>query len=144
MNEKTFNLLIVAAIVFLILRGGDPNPPGPEPKPPTPDVDPAPFPSTGLSVLIVEETADRRELPLSQLSVLTSVLLREKVTQLGGEIRVWDKDIEAEYEASKWREAMRKPRDSLPWIYIANGDKGFSGELPETLEKTIQLVEKYK
>lgn len=139
---KTLALLLV--LIFLCQKGGDPNPPGPEPKPPIPDVDPAPFPSTGLSVLIVEETEDRGKLPYKQLSVLTSTILRDRVNQLGGEFRVWDQNVDAQFEAEKWREALSKPRDSLPWIYIANGDKGFSGELPEALEDAIKLIEKYK
>lgn len=131
------NLLIIVAILFFA-RGGDQPSPGP---PPVPDVEPAPFPSDGLSVLIVEETEQRGQLPSSQLSVLTSVILREKVKQIGGEILVLDQNADIQFLADKWKEAMRKPRDSLPWILIANGESGHSGPLPKTLEETIKLVE---
>jgi len=136
-NEKTLNLLVLALVVFLVLRGSDS-------EPIVDPIDPPPFPSADLSVLIVEESSQRAALPYKQLSVLTSLQIRDYVTESGGEIRVWDKDVDAEYEAEKWRDALSKPRDSLPWIYIANGDKGYSGPLPKDVDKTKELIGKYK
>ena len=132
---------ILLFLIFAALRGGDSPSPGPSP---VPDVEPAPFPSSDLAVLVVEETEQRHQLPPSQLNVLTSGILRDYVEESGGEIRVWDQNVDSQYAPEKWREALRKPRDGLPWIYIANGDKGHSGPLPETVEETKYLISKYK
>jgi len=134
------NFAVIVLLVFVLLRGGDPSP-GPGP---VPDVDPAPFPSDGLAVLIVYESADKGTYPPSQLNVIDSTTLRKFVKDAGGEIRLFDKDIDAQYEAEKWREALAKPRDSLPWILISHGGKGYSGALPETVDATKELIQKYK
>lgn len=148
-NDQSILPLILMFIVMLGMRSCDtPTPePGPDPQPdpqPTPDVDPAPFPSDGLSVLIVEETSKRNQLPSSQLSILMSTQVRDFVEGSGGEIRVLDKDVDAQYAAEKWRLALRKPRDSLPWILISNRETGYSGPLPQTIEDTTELIGKYK
>lgn len=139
-------LILACVLIWLATRGGvtpEPVPPGPTPGP-TPVVDEAPFPADRLSVLMVEDFNKRFDLPSSQIDLLNSMILRDRVRQMGGEIRSFDKDINAQHEAQKWRDGLAKPRDSLPWILIANGRRGYSGPLPKTVDEAIQLIERFK
>jgi hypothetical protein len=145
-NREWLSILILIAILVLSGRG-DVVPPEPEPTPepvPIVVVDDAPFPSDALAVLIVEETIDRSALPADQVNVFTSVLIRQKVAELGGEIRVWDQHVDASHDDEKWRLALLRPRESLPWIMIAHGKQGHMGPLPGTVDETIALIEKFK
>lgn len=111
--------------------------------PPVPDVDP-PIPTAEFRVLILEETADRSKLPLSQLSVITSAPLRTWLKENGVKWRVWDQNIDAANEDAAWQAALKLPHGPLPWIHVSNGTTGFSGPLPLTVEETKTLIGKYK
>lgn len=134
--------LLVLGLLCLVLSCRQEEPPRPETVPV--QVDRAPFPSQGLTVLIVEDVQSRRNLPLSQLSILTSVALREKLQQLQADYRIWDDNVERPETEPKFYQAYQLKRDSLPWIYISNGKRGYSGPLPATLAETLQLIEKYR
>ena len=114
--------------------------------PPPPDVDPVdpPLPTTGLHVLILEETGDRNKLKPAQLSILTSTVVRQWFTDNHAEWRIWDKDVDAQFEPQVWKDALKLERGSLPWIIVANGKTGYSGPLPATVDETITLLNKYK
>lgn len=111
--------------------------------PPDPDVDP-PIPVTGLHVLILEETGDRNKLKPGQLAILTSTVLRQWFTDNNADWRIWDKDVDAQFEPQVWKDALKLERGPLPWIIVANGKTGYSGPLPQTVEETILLLNKYK
>lgn len=113
-------------------------------------VNPPPIEAEGLRVLIVEETADRHKLPTSQLAVLTSAKLSEwlddNCVKHDGhpEWRRWDKDTDISHERSLWQSAFEEERAELPWLYVSNGQTGYSGPLPQTLDETFEILEKYK
>lgn len=126
---------------------GKPSPPSPEPSPvPTPDT--APIPVAGFRVLIIEEEKDRIKLPPAQVAVLLSGRVQEYLDSkcvLGPdnktrEWRIFDKDIAAR---GLWLDAMKRPRQSLPWIIISDGKTGYEGPLPQNVEATLQLLKKY-
>lgn len=142
--------LILAAvlIVFAIGRSHvptvDPNPV--DPKPPVVVVEPdtSPFKSEGLTVLIVEDTSKRREIPASQISIFTSSKLDKRLSEFGADFRVWDVTEGGEQDKEVFRLAAKVPRVTVPWIVIAHGKKGFSGPLPSTVDGVIALVDQYK
>lgn len=128
--------------------------PQPPPTPVDPDVDPEPVdppvPKTGqLKVLIVEETGSRGELPSSQISVFTSLDIRDyvkKACSKTGEqpdFRVYDKDVSVATEPEWIKKAFSEQRQGLPWILISNGTTGFSGPLPKDVSETLSLLKKY-
>lgn len=116
-----------------------PNPP-PVPPPST-----APFPADKLSVMILEETSERRNLPLSQLILLQSTTFRTELAAIGAEWRIWDDDVDARNESSKWQAALSAwPGEKLPWLLVSNGRSGFSGSLPLTEEETLSIIRRFK
>lgn len=122
-----------------------PAPPAPEPAPEPPVVDVTPAPSGPLCVLIVEETADRRKLPASQVRIFTSTKVQGWLRQNApNRWRIWDKDVDLSKAPAEFREAMKVPRESLPWIVISNGADAFSGPLPKTEADTLKLLEGFK
>lgn len=130
-----------------------PSPPDPGPKPdPTPPA-PAPIPTAGLRVLIVEETANRGQLPPGQADVMFArgpgslwEFMRAKGAKDAAgnpELRVFDKDRNLSADPPHWQEAMKRPRTSLPWLLVSNGKAGYEGPLPRTTEEVLAIVRKY-
>lgn len=111
------------------------------PQPPVPNV--APIPEPGLNVLIIEETADRLELPAGQRDIITATDWRTKWQAKGGEIRVRDPSDPQPNDLAKWNTAMSRPRSGLPWVIISNGQTGYEGPLPESLTEWEALLAKY-
>ncbi|MGD9635706.1 MAG: hypothetical protein AB7G28_26350 [Pirellulales bacterium] len=112
---------------------------------PTPDK-----PGKGLVVLIVEETAERAKLPQPQLNILTSDKVRDyldehcaKDTEGHPLWRILDDDAPGDNLPKPLRDALAKPRDSVPWIGISNGRKGSAGALPADVDATLTLLKKY-
>lgn len=143
-------------LVFqLIDLGHGPQPPPDVDPQPDPDVDPdeppAPIPQAGLRALIIEETADRGRLPASQLGIFSSTKIRKYVDQnfakgpsSNPEFRIFDKDLDMSMESKTWQDAMKLPRDSLPWIIVSNGKTGYSGPLPKNEADVLSLFQKYE
>ena len=137
-----------AVCVVIVGKPVPPVPPAP-PVPPVPPVPPAPIPSDGLRVLIVYESQDLGKYKAGQLAAMFGEKTRAYMTAkcVKGadgktpEFRVWDKDVNTTKESKLWQEFMALPRPSLPWIFVANGDKGASQALPEVLEETVKLLE---
>lgn len=143
------------------IKIGDPAPPVPPtpPTPPTPPVPPVPPPSPapialpGVSVLIVEETGQRDDLPRGQALIFSSVLVKDYLNKVCTQdprvatwkaFRMWDKDINLAGEDKAWVEAMKRPRESLPWIVISNPKgQSYEGPLPQTVVETLALLKKY-
>lgn len=111
--------------------------------PPPPDVDP-PIPVTSLHVLIIEEMDDRSKLPASQVSVFTSSVLRKWLTDNNAQWRMFDDDVDQSNMEQKWKDAMARPRTSLPWLIASNGTTIFEGPLPKSETEVIAILEKYK
>lgn len=148
-------LLPYAVIAFLVLgnakgcesgiscdpRDWFPPTPGPGPEP-----GPAPIPQTGLRVLIVEETAERTA---ATSAIIGSTAIRSYVAEKCAkgpdgktpEFRIYDKDVTG--ESAVWQEAMKLPRQSLPWLIVSNGKQGYEGPLPKTPAETLTLLKKF-
>lgn len=129
-------------------------------KPDLPDEDPvgpsvAPIDLPGLRVLMVVESEMIPSYPKTQMDALFSEKLRlylnEKCVKNKGEVpdlapewRIMDVDTKFEDTCDlAWCKALKRPMESLPWIIISNGQTGYEGPLPQTLDQIIKLVEKY-
>lgn len=153
---------VVGAAVLalsLLMRGCDtpqpPVPPQPDPvdpivvvpDPPTPipDPGPAPLPGDGLRVLILYESDGSDPMPPGQWAILTSAPLVQWYAAHNADWRAWDKDTVASNETDPaWREAISKAKPGeLPWVFIVNGDKHFSGPLPADAAALIKLLDQY-
>jgi hypothetical protein len=134
------------AICKVVVEGKGPRPP-PDPNPPgpTPDPKPTPIPTAGNRVLVVYESdlAEMVKLPPTRAAILTSTVIRAYLTAHQVEGRFLDKDTEFTTEPQVWRDAMKLPRDSVPWIYVSNGKTGYSGPLPENVADTLVILKKY-
>jgi hypothetical protein len=111
--------------------------------PPPVVVDP-PIPVTTLHVLVVEEMDDRNKLPASQVGIFSSTELRKWLVENNAQWRMFDDDVDQTFLEQKWKDAMARPRASLPWVTISNGRTGWEGPLPKTVAETISLMEKYR
>lgn len=106
----------------------------------------------GLHVLIVEESADRMELPSKQRAILTSQVVREWLDEnctrdvfKQPAYRLYDPDIDMEGDAAVYRELMARKRKSLPWLYaVGGGGREYDGPLPETVEDLLEVLEDAK
>lgn len=122
--------------------------PKPEPKPDDPPA-PAPIPGEGFRVLIVRETKDLSNLPAAQVAIFSAREVREYLTSkcvLEGNqraFRIWDQDTDVSREAQHWRDAMKRPRQSLPWLLVTNGKEGYEGPLPANVPEMMALLKKY-
>jgi hypothetical protein len=97
----------------------------------------------GLHVLIVEETADRGKLPLSQSAIFTSAPLAQYLDQNAHDWRVFDQNIDLVDQPDKWKRALEAAQEP-PYIVIWNGNRGTKGPLPLTVDAVIDAVEDYK
>jgi hypothetical protein len=59
------------------------------------------------------------------------------------EWRMWPVDVDASGESKLWRDALARPRKSLPWIVVSNGKTGFEGPLPGNAAEMLALLKKY-
>lgn len=127
-----------------------PVPPGPVPPGPTPT--PAPIPTAGFRVLMVYESADLAKLPPAQQAVLYDKGIRDYLRDkcvLGPdgktkEFRIYDQNVDMSADTDLWKEAMKRKRDSVPWIVVSNHPKGgYEGPLPATVADTMTLLKKY-
>ena len=59
------------------------------------------------------------------------------------EYRITDQDAPVMQSSQLWADALKRKRDSLPWLLISNGKTGYEGPLPATLAETLELAKKY-
>jgi len=137
--------ILLLTIIGLLVAAAFSGENGPTPDPIGPII------GKGLRVLIVEETAQRSKLPAEQVAELTSGTvidyLNEKCAneQTGAKAwRVFDKDADLSQEAKFWQDAMARKRDSLPWLVVSNGRKGFEGPLPANADALLKLLKNYE
>lgn len=140
---------------FVVVVGDAPPPPPPVPPGPVPPgpipPGPAPIPLPGLRVLVVYESAET--LSREQGSALSSQEMRGWLNRYcargpdgkTAEWRVWDKDVNVANVAAHWREAMARPRKTLPWIVISRPEKGggYEGPLPGNIQDMMTLLRKW-
>lgn len=135
------------AVTWVIVGKPSPVPPTPTPTPEPPQPD-APIPLAGFRVLIIEEITERDKLPVAQSSILYSKTVRDYLdakTPLGPdgrtrEYRILDKDFVA---TEPWATAMKRKRQSLPWLIISDGKTGYEGPLPPNVTEMMALLKKY-
>ena len=141
--------------VIEVVVGVAPGPtPDPDPPPPDPDPqpNPAPIPEVGFRVLIVEDPKARVKLPAEQLEVLFDKSVRDYlnskcVQDADGKTkswRIWPDRVDASKQAEYWQKAMKRKRDSLPWIVVSNSKSGYEGPLPKDVASTLELIKKYE
>lgn len=111
-----------------------------DPDPTDPD-NPPPIPAAGLHVLIVEETADRGKLPAEQAAIFTSQVLADELRKLCPDRwRILDDDTPTSNLPDVWKSALALQRDRLPWLVVSNGNTGYSGPLPGSVDEVLQIV----
>lgn len=93
-----------------------------------------------LSVLIVEETANRDQLTVGQLAALRSPSVREMVKAKGGEFRVLDADDKTDALAEPWPTLRRRATLRPPLVVVAAKGRAIEFSLPDadTLKKRIE------
>ena len=108
-------------------------------KDPTPT--PTPIPTAGLRVLIVKESSQKQ----SGLSKEVADYLNAKCVKVNNqpEWRWYDPNQNMANESKIWQDAMSRKRDSLPWVLISDGTKGFEGPWPDSKEAQLELLRKY-
>lgn len=136
-----------AVCVVVIGDAPDPGPgPGPGPNPPDP---PQPSPIAGKRVLIVYETAEASKLPEKQQQILYGKAVRDYLNakcDQDGPVkawRIWDKDVAADGEDKVWQDALKRPRQSVPWVVIGGKGGGYEGPLPATADEFLALARKH-
>lgn len=134
--KNALAILAIAGLLWVGLGGALPHVPDIV-KPHVPLIE-----GGGLSVLILEETDDRRTLTKEQLDILASVEIRKFVKANNGEIRVWDKDIDAANDSEKWRNALTIERQGLPWLIVSGPKGNYSGPLPADVAATEVVIGK--
>jgi hypothetical protein len=147
-------ILALGAALTLAPRGCEipdwlrPHPPIPVDPTPAPKP-PAPIVADGLHVLIVYESADLQKLPAGQLSALKSQTVRDyldgRCAKENGVAawRIWDADVDTKESSKVWQDAMKRPRQSLPWVIISDGRSGYEGPLPGNVADTLELLKKW-
>jgi hypothetical protein len=126
--------------------------PGPKPpKPPGPTPGPAPIEGEGLRVLFVVESAEASKLPKGQQDILYGAASREILNRhcVKGDDgktpdwRILDADSKYDDTNNRWAKALNRPRQSMPWVIISNGNSGYEGPLPDSVEEFALLLDAY-
>ena len=154
---RYFRILSVLLVVGCIDTHRDRTNPHVEPTP-NPTVDPQPpkpdeiTPTPGkIRVLILEETEDRNNPEMRDcLRALKSPKIRTYLDShcepVGTTDRGWlmiDKDNDLRHADPYWQEALKLPRDSVPWMYITNGKQGTSGPFSCDEEENLEILRKW-
>lgn len=122
------------------------NPPVNPPGPVTPVT-----PVTGLRVVLVYESEDA--MTREQLAILASPKIKDWLNAHCAKDekgrpgwRKWDKDVDTKLETSTWQSlwtAIKPKLGPLPQIVIVSNQKGETFELPDTEQKTLDLLANY-
>lgn len=138
-----------ADVIRRMLDVNDGVKPQPPPTPPKPEND-APIKADGFRVLMIYEatTADK---PLTgeQIAVMygakTRAYLDSMCIKVNGfpQYSIVDKDKDASKLSGAFADAMKRPRQSLPWFIVSNGVTGYEG--PITTEADfLEKCKKYE
>ena len=134
-----------AICTVIVGKGPGPIPPvPPDPVPPKPD---PPIPISGLRVLVVYESSQAGDVAkIIAAKDVVSYLDAKCAKGKDGKSPEWrflDKDTNLA-SADKWvKDAMARPRQSIPWLIVSNGVSGFEGPVPATAEATLALLKKF-
>ena len=116
----------------------------PDDDPDDDDPDP-PIPDTGLHILMIYESSEYNKLKPQQKEIVESATNRQYLNQVtNGNFRWLDQHTNYTDPENKWRKALERPRDSLPWMIISNGVTGFEGSMPNSMEELKGTIEIYK
>lgn len=105
--------------------------------------DPLPVPGEGRHLVVIYEYQDRPTMTAGQREIMDSVLIRKWLADAKWDVRYLDDDTEFTTESEWFKTALSVPRESLPWVVLSNGERGYSGPLPETVEEFKTLVGGY-
>ena len=131
------------SVKFDVLGGckADPSPVDP-PKPidPPKPVVLAPIAGDGFKVLIVYEAMTEQTLPAAQQAAIFGKKTRDYLNAKCApgpdgkpkEWRIFDQNTPTDGDTQVWRDAMKRPRASVPWLVVSDGKTGFEGPLPAT------------
>ncbi len=103
----------------------------------------APFEVDKFSVVIVEETEERINLPRSQLTAMRSIKWLKYVEEKEGQWRKIDKDADVTGDEQWVQDALTVERDSLPWLLIATPDGGTSEPMPADLDAFLEVLKSH-
>lgn len=137
--------IVVDRLDVTVGKPKPPKPPDPDPEPPQPN----PIPGQGLRALIITESKDLSNLPAAQIAAINSKEVREylnsKCVRVDNqpEWRVYDKDTDITRESSIWQDAMKRPRQNLPWLIVSNGKEGYEGPLPANKDELLKKIKQY-
>ena len=97
--------------------------------------------------MIIFESGDATKLPPSQQNILYGKAVREYLsskcaTEADGtkSYRIYDQNIDASGESKIWQDAMKRPRQSVPWLIVSNGKAGFEGPLSATVDDFMKII----
>lgn len=139
---------VIAKLDVTVTDPAPPTPPVP-PGPTPPGPGPAPIPQPGFRVLVVYESAELTKMPTKQLYALrakdTIDYLESHCVKENGhaEWRMYDKDAPLTNDTQVWKDAMARPRQSVPWLLVTNGKDGYEGPLPPDQETLMKLLKQY-
>lgn len=102
-----------------------------------------PISVAGLRILIVEESANRQNLPSDQAAILTSVPVREAVDKLGGEIRIVDVDDSTDAMAHEWQALRKRITTTPPAVVFAKPRRAVEMALPATVDQFQTKLEAF-
>lgn len=108
---------------------------------------PPPFGTDGLSVLIVEESQERTELPYEQQMIITGTSEDSVSSWMNKNCaksqkglphwRILDKDQSVDMDEPWVKEAMSVKREGVPWMIVANKRTGFSSPLAKDTKEML-------
>lgn len=134
-NSDGRKLVVVGMLLLLLLSH---HSDGTKPQP-------APFPTTGLHVLIVEETDDRISLTPEQRKLMLATApgtfpdyCRKKCGPEG--FYIMDKDDDPNLMPSWVQEAWKRPRSTLPFLEASDGKAGVEGLLNDTTAAAVRKL----
>jgi hypothetical protein len=128
--QQDYSWLLILVIAYLLLQGGGGA---------------APIPDPGLHVMLVYDATKSRDLDPKQLSALSSNRVPDYVVTKQGKFARFDISVEQKNMDAVWVEAMKRKRDSLPWVVVSNAPRrgGVEQPLPKTDDEFLSLVKKY-
>ena len=113
-------------------------------SPPGPGPNPDPVPVETLSVLILEETADRGTLPAGQTAILNSVDIREAIARRGGQLRVLDVDDKTDTLGDPWPTLRSRATLKPPLVIFAEKRRAIETALPADVPAMLQRLEEFQ
>ena len=102
---------------------------------------PTPINVDRYTVVIIEETESRQNLPQEQLNAINSQVWKDYIDSQGGQWRVLDPHTDVSKDKEWVKKALGAPRESLPWLIFASPTRGYSGPLPQNLEELLEVIQ---